>query len=253
VKRISGRDLAEALGGVIDALSWERLDISATPYRGDVLFRSASQRMFLLQCVMGKGPLPFPVLRDLRVVPPGPGQAGAPPLAVLVTSHALDDRIWAAFASAGILVIHCPPGEPPGATGLRVLAILQSLEKAATGAAGTEDIDGVVGCLTPQRTAGVIADAASAFRQLGGYRHAVRLYSMSLGDLFHRLGGDDPAVLELRSQFADVLFWDGRRDDAERELQVVHQRRCLILGQGHPDTLVTFSKLQALDRSRSQA
>jgi hypothetical protein len=122
VKRISGRDLAEALDELIGiALSWERLDISATPYRGDLLFRSASQRMFLLQCVMGKGPLPFPVLRDLRVMPPGPGQ----------------------------------------------------------------------------RTAGVIADAASALRQLGGYRHAVRLYSMSLVDLFHRLGGDDPAVLEL--------------------------------------------------------
>jgi hypothetical protein len=74
VKRIAGRDFAETLGELISTgLSWARLDIRATPYRGDLLFRSASQRMFVLHCAMGKGPLPFPVAVGLRAAPPGPG------------------------------------------------------------------------------------------------------------------------------------------------------------------------------------
>jgi len=255
MKRRAGRDFSQTLGELIGTgLSWERLDIRATPYRGDLLFRAASQRMFLLHCAMGKGPLPFPVVQDVRAGSgPGPAGAAGAALAVLVTSHLVDDRIWAAFASSGILVIQCPPAEQPAVMIVRVMDVLMTLEKAASGTASTEDIDRVVSRISPGRTASVIADAASAVRQLGSYRHAARLYSMSLGDLFYKLGGDDLAVLELRSQFADVLFWDGRPDDAERELQVVYQRRCLVLGQGHPDALVTLSKLQALDRSRNQS
>jgi hypothetical protein len=248
VKQKALRNFQETLADLIAAaLRWERLDITATPFRGDLLFRAPGQQLFILKCALGKGPLPFPVLQDLRAMPLAPGQPGAPPppVVMVVTTHALDDRIWAAFTSSGILVLQFPAQERLDVIILHVGDMLMTLEKAAAGTATAEDIERVLRHTSTDKTAGATAGAAWALRQLRDYQQAAHLYSTSLRDLFYRLGGDDPAVLELRSQFADILFWDGRRDEAQRELEVVYQRRALILGQGHPDTQLTLSKLQA--------
>jgi hypothetical protein len=196
----------------------------------------------------GKGALPPPLLQDLAIPVPAAGAAGgmAPPLAVLVTTHAVEEMAWVAAAASSILIIHSQP--EPASVLIHALAAIVDLDGISAGDAGDQRAGDLVRRMSPQPSPGVTANVASALRRIGAYPEAMRLYSDSLGALASWLGADHWAMLELRLQRAHVMSRQGMQDYAEREMLAVYEKRLATFGQGHPATQHAFAELTQVRR-----
>jgi hypothetical protein len=244
MKRITEPDLVAALKELaVSALKWELLDLGGWSRLGDILVRLPSRHVFIIKCKMGKGALPMPVLQSLYIPPPVPAQAGAAsrPLAILITTYVPDELAYAISAGSNILIVYLPPGLPPSAVLMLVVAILNGLENVISGQ--SQGISGLVSSVNPQPTPGTAVNVAAALGQLGCYRDAMQLYWGPLSELSGRLGWNHPAILELRLQFAVAIASQGLWNDAGREFQAVYEARLATLGQAHPATQFAFSKL----------
>jgi hypothetical protein len=208
-----------------------------------MMLRSPDGHVFALKCRAGKGPLPLPVLQSLYIPPPGPEQAGPVhrPLAVLVTTYVPDEMTWTVAAGSNILIVYLPPANPPAAAVLKVLIVLKDLENVLAGR--QKDMGEVVSSVDNQRTAGSAVSVAAALGRLGCYREALQLYGRPMSELSSRLGWNNPAILDVRLYFAEIMAFQGLRDDAEREFQAVYEGRLATFGQAHPATQYAFSKL----------
>jgi hypothetical protein len=163
------------------------------------------------------------------------------PLAVLVTTYVPDEMAWTVAAGSNILIVHLPPMNPPTAAVLKVLLVLKDLENVMAGRQG--DIREVVSSADTQRTAGSAVSMAAALGRVGCYREALQLYGGPMSELSSRLGWNNPAILDVRLYFAEIMAFQGLRDDAEREFQAVYEGRLATFGQAHPATQYAFSKL----------